>query len=102
MTRHKHLAAVPVPDAPAPSAAAPHGAASFNAHLVVTESEAAQMLRLSPRSLQRLRLVGDGPAYVNLTPGRIGYPLANLQAWLAARTVTSTAAATVARKAAGK
>ncbi len=64
--------------------------------LVVTESEAAQMLRLSPRTMQRMRLMGGGPAYVNLTPNRIGYPLAALQAWVAARTVGSTSAAAVA------
>lgn len=54
--------------------------------LIVTEAEAAQMVRLSARTLQRLRLAGEGPRYINLTPSgsRIGYAVADLQAWIAA------------------
>ena len=83
MTRSQSLASATAAPAPTP--------------LVVTEIEAAQMLRVSPRTLQRLRLEGGGPAFVQLTGtgSRIGYPVAALHAWLAARTVTSTSDATV-------
>ncbi len=86
-----------MPTAPLPGAELPPSLSP----LVVTEFEAAQMLRVSPRTLQRLRLAGGGPPYVPLTPGgaRIGYPVADLQAWLASRTVASTSAAAVAAKA---
>jgi hypothetical protein len=65
---------------------------------ILTEAEAAQRLRLSARTLQRLRLDGGGPSFVQLTPSgsRIGYTIAALDAWTAARTVGSTSAATVA------
>lgn len=89
MTRSTLLASAttPRPDRPAEAA------------LIVTEAEAAHMLRLSARTLQRLRLDGGGPPYVMLTAsgGRIGYAVAALQAWVTSRTVTSTAAASVAK-----
>ncbi len=58
--------------------------------LVVTEAEAARILRLSPRSLQRLRLDGGGPPFCRLSERRIGYVLADLTMWLSARTAAST------------
>jgi hypothetical protein len=68
--------------------------------LIVTEAEAATMLRLSVRTLQRLRLDGGGPRWVRLTDRhRLGYAIADLQAWVRARSMTSTSAATVAREA---
>ena len=68
-------------------------------NLVVMESEAARALSLSVRSLQRLRVDGAGPPYIQLGPRRIGYRLADLEARLAGRRVASTSAATVARRA---
>lgn len=70
---------------PAPAAIAP---------LVVTEAEAAQLLRLSPRSLQRLRLDGGGPPFCRLSERRIGYAVSELNRWLAARSAASTSDAT--------
>ncbi|MCQ8279914.1 helix-turn-helix domain-containing protein [Acetobacteraceae bacterium KSS8] len=67
------------------------------AALVVDESEAARMLSLAPRTLQAMRLAGSGPRYVQLTVRRIGYPVADLRAWIASRSVASTSEATVAR-----
>jgi hypothetical protein len=63
--------------------------------LVATEEEAARMLRLSVRTMQRLRLDGDGPRFVRLTGRRIGYAIGDLQAWVRARSVASTSEATV-------
>jgi predicted DNA-binding transcriptional regulator AlpA len=56
--------------------------------IVLNELDAARRLSMSPRTLQRLRLNGDGPRYVRLTPGgsRVGYALADLKAWVAERT----------------
>lgn len=58
------------------------------AHLL-TQVEAARWLRLSERTLERLRLHGGGPMYVKA--GRsVRYREADLEAWIAARVVSST------------
>jgi predicted DNA-binding transcriptional regulator AlpA len=57
--------------------------------LMMTEAEAAKMLCLSPRTMQRLRAEGAGPPFVQLTERRIGFRLADLEAWLASRRVSS-------------
>lgn len=62
--------------------------------LVVTEDEAAKLLRVSVRTLGRLRVDGDGPRFVRLTGRRIGYAVADLEAWIRARAVGSTSEAT--------
>jgi predicted DNA-binding transcriptional regulator AlpA len=64
--------------------------------LVYPEREAASMLGLSQRSLQRLRLEGGGPKFIKLTQQRIGYTPAALHAWIDSREVRSTAEAKVA------
>ena len=54
---------------------------------------AAEYLRLSCPTLERLRLTGNGPAFAKLTPGPRGsvrYRRADLDAWLASRLVRST------------
>lgn len=76
----------------------PQRAASVRAPLVLTELEAADMLRLSPRTLQRLRLEGGGPRFMVLSLRRIGYPVAELEAWIAKNAVESTSG----RRAAGQ
>lgn len=63
--------------------------------LVLTEAEAARLVRLSPRTMQRLRLEGGGPRFVKLTARSIGYAIADLQAWVHQRSVASTSAAAV-------
>lgn len=55
-------------------------------NLIVTEAEAAHMLRISPRTLQRMRALGGGPPIVRLSERRIGYSVAALNAWMADRT----------------
>lgn len=94
----KHLANQPADAAPPTAGAGPDPITPVNLALIVTEAEAAKLLRLSTRTLQRLRLDGDGPEFVRLTPtgSRLGYTLAALQAWVRQRSVTSTSAATVA------
>ena len=51
--------------------------------------EAAAFLRLSQRTLERLRLSGDGPRFCKLRRS-IRYRLSDLEAWLSARAVGST------------
>lgn len=56
---------------------------------VLTEREAADVLRLSLRTLQAYRLDptlrGDGPSFVRLSARRIGYLPTDLRAWLESR-----------------
>jgi len=54
---------------------------------------AAVHVALSPVTLERLRLTGDGPQYAKLTPGPRGpvrYRRADLDEWVASRLVHST------------
>jgi len=56
---------------------------------LLTQREAARVLRLSERTLERLRLQGGGPLYVKA--GRaVRYREADLEAWIAARVVSNT------------
>ena len=56
---------------------------------LLTQVEAARLLRLSERTLERLRLQGGGPLYVKA--GRaVRYRESDLEEWIAARVVSST------------
>jgi excisionase family DNA binding protein len=58
---------------------------------LLTQVEAARLLRLSERTLERLRLTGGGPLFVKA--GRaVRYRECDLEAWIAERVVTSTSA----------
>lgn len=51
----------------------------------LTTAEAAQLVRLSPRTLERLRLQGSGPRYLKAGSGkkaRVLYRRTDLVAWL--------------------
>ncbi len=64
---------------------------SDTSELIVTEAEAARLLRLSVRTLQRLRIEGDGPPFVRLTSGRrLGYLRTDLETWARSRSARST------------
>lgn len=57
-------------------------------------SEAAEYLRLSKSTLDRLRLTGFGPPYAQGQPrGRVIYRRCDLDEWLAQRTFRSTSEA---------
>ena len=58
--------------------------------MILNEDEAARMLRLSTRTLQRKRLTGDGPPFIRLTERRIGYARETLESWIEQRQATST------------
>ena len=54
-----------------------------------TQREAAELLRLSERSLERYRLTGTGPRFVKAGHS-VRYREADLEAWVASRIVSST------------
>lgn len=59
----------------------------------LTTTEAADYLRLSPRSLERYRVEGTGPRFLKAGPGkraRVFYRIADLDAWLEGTLFTST------------
>jgi len=57
--------------------------------ILLTGSEVAQRLRISLRSLERLRADGSGPPWIRVSAGtkrgRIAYPESGLLVWLEQR-----------------
>lgn len=52
---------------------------------LLTTVEAARVLQLSPRSLERYRVSGEGPMYVKIGPGKnapVRYRAGDLDNWL--------------------
>ena len=80
--------------APAAVAGLTEGVVTGAAVLVVREERAAHMLGLARRTLQDMRLRGDGPPYVALTERRVGYLVSALETWALERSRQSTSAAT--------
>ncbi len=63
-------------------------------HAYLMTEEAAQFLRLSPRTLERFRVEGTGPRYTKAGPGkraRVLYKHEDLVAWLESFECQSTA-----------
>lgn len=58
--------------------------------VVLTPEQAARALSLSPSTLAKLRLSGNGPAYCKMGRRKVGYRPEDLQAWLADRVRHST------------
>lgn len=58
-------------------------------NVVLTQPEAARMLRLSTRSLERLVEIGEAPPRIQLTGRRVGYWKCDVLTWLLARTSSS-------------
>jgi hypothetical protein len=56
------------------------------ADLYLTEREFSERYRLAPRTVQRWRTTGDGPAFMRIGPRRILYRLADCETWASART----------------
>lgn len=55
----------------------------------LTQEEAAQFTRLSPRTLERMRLTGTGPQYTK-AGRRVIYSRRAIEEWLEGRTYKST------------
>jgi excisionase family DNA binding protein len=63
---------------------------------LLTQREAAEELRLSERTLERLRLTGEGPKFIRM--GRsIRYRFADIETWIVSQMVSSTSERRVAR-----
>jgi predicted DNA-binding transcriptional regulator AlpA len=56
---------------------------------LLTTEEAASRVRLSPKTLEKLRVVGGGPRFKKLA-GAVRYKEEDLAAWIEACTRTST------------
>jgi hypothetical protein len=56
---------------------------------LLNQAEAAELLRLSQRTLERMRCVGGGPCFVRLR-GSIRYRMVDIEAWIALRVVNNT------------
>jgi predicted DNA-binding transcriptional regulator AlpA len=67
------------------------------APIVLSEKQAGKHVNLAARTMQAMRLKGDGPPYVALTSRRVGYLVSDLEAWARQRSRASTSAATVAQ-----
>ena len=52
--------------------------------------EAAAHLRLAPSTLDKMRVRGDGPPFIRLTPRSVIYAVNELDAWARARQFNST------------
>ena len=50
--------------------------------LLLTQREAASVLRLSTRSLERLRVEGTGPRFIRVMGRAVRYRVADLEAWI--------------------
>jgi predicted DNA-binding transcriptional regulator AlpA len=58
--------------------------------LLLTQREAACVLRLSERTLERLRVSGLGPKFVRVAGRSVRYRLTDIESYLAAQVVGST------------
>lgn len=56
---------------------------------LLTQGEAAKLLRISPRTLERYRVDGTGPTYMKAGQ-RVLYRPADILTWLESRTYRST------------
>ena len=66
---------------------------SAASNVYLTTEEAAALVRLSPRTLERLRLTGDGPKFHKVGPGkqsRVLYQREELEVWLTSFAFRST------------
>jgi predicted DNA-binding transcriptional regulator AlpA len=57
---------------------------------LLTQREAAALLHLSERTLERWRVAGDGPKHVRLGHRSIRYRLTEIEAYITSRVVAST------------
>jgi len=72
-----------------PYAVAPQPAATAQPPRYLTNDEAADHLRLSPRTLEKQRVLGGGPRFRKFGR-RVMYAVADLDAWADARSFEAT------------
>ena len=78
----------PAPLRPA-AALAPTSTAAAQPQRYLTNDEAAEYLRLSPRTLEKQRVIGGGPRFRKFGR-RVMYAVADLDAWAADRSFETT------------
>jgi len=54
------------------------------------EAQAARLLGLSRKTLQKFRMTGEGPHFIRVSKRCVRYTLGDIVAWQAARRVSST------------
>ncbi|WP_237213992.1 helix-turn-helix transcriptional regulator [Falsiroseomonas oryziterrae] len=59
---------------------------------ILAPADAARLLGVHVRSLERWRVTGDGPAFVRIGLRRVGYRVSDIEAWLDARAFPHRAA----------
>jgi hypothetical protein len=64
---------------------------------LLTERQAAVFLGHKVKTLQKWRITGEGPVYINFSRRSVRYRRRNLLAFIEAHSFTSTSEATVAR-----
>lgn len=80
----------PAPLRPSAAQASPlHPAAAAQPPRYLTNDEAADYLRLSPRTLEKQRVIGGGPRFRKFGR-RVMYAAADLDAWAAERSFETT------------
>ena len=63
----------------------------LNNEALLTPDEAAQRVRMAPRTLQRMRYEGGGPEFVRLGHRTVRYSPSALARWVEGRSYGSTA-----------
>ena len=61
-----------------------------NNNAIRSPKQAADWLGLSPSTMAKLRLSGDGPVFIKLGARRVGYRQVDLEAWVNAHVRRST------------
>ena len=80
----------PAPLRPYPApAATPQPAQTTQSARYLTNNEAAEFLRLSPRTLEKQRVIGGGPRFRKFGR-RVMYAIADLETWADARSFEMT------------
>ena len=63
----------------------------FNEHdEILTEDQAAQFTKFSPKALSKWRCVGGGPKFIKVSSRAIRYRKSDLTNWLSSLTVSTT------------
>lgn len=58
---------------------------------VLSESEAAKALLISPRTLQHWRKMGKGPKHIHISNRSIRYFMSDVQEWMRTKTIHGSA-----------
>ena len=72
---------------------------AINAQSILSEEETAARYGISPRTLQRWRVTGDGPKWIRIGLRRVGYRDTDCEEWESKRTFPHRAAELAAKAA---